>query len=136
MHGPAFAAVRHARGYRGDRDGGRADERHDHHQPRSRDRCRSVVNITVAGTATRGVDYVTLPATATIPAGAASVDLPVVPLDDATLEANETVVLTLRTGAGYVLAPPTVGTVTLVSDDVAPDFAVTGLTAPSIGGAG
>ena len=29
-----------------------------------------VVNFTVAGTATRGVDYVTLPATATIPAGA------------------------------------------------------------------
>ena len=95
-----------------------------------------VVNFTVAGTATRGVDYVTLPATATIPPGAASVDLPVVPIDDATLEANETVVLTLRTGSGYVLAPPTVGTVTLVSDDVAPDFAVTGLTAPSIGGAG
>ena len=51
-----------------------------------------VVNFTVAGTATRGVDYVTLPATATIPAGAASVDLPVVPIDDATLEGNETVV--------------------------------------------
>ncbi len=63
-------------------------------------------------------------------------DVPVVPIDDATLEGNETVVLTLRTGPGYVLAPPTVGTVTIVSDDVAPDLTVTVLTGPGLAGAG
>ena len=94
------------------------------------------VNFTVAGTATRGVDYAELPATATIPAGAVAVDVAVVPLDDATLEGNETVVVTLRSGPGYILAPPTVGTVTIVSDDVAPDFTVTVLTGPALGGAG
>jgi subtilase family serine protease len=96
----------------------------------------TVVSFTVAGTATRGTDYVTLPATATIPAGATSVDVPVVPLDDSALEANETVVLTMRAGSGYVIGGSTVGTVTIVSDDVAPDFTVTALTAPAMGGAG
>ena len=94
------------------------------------------VNLTVTGTATRAIDYVALPASAIIPAGAVSVDVPVVPLDDATLEGNETVVVTLRSGPGYILAPPTVGTVTIVSDDVAPDFTVTVLTGPALGGAG
>ncbi len=96
----------------------------------------TIVSFTVAGTATRGTDYVTLPGTATIPAGATSVDVPVVPIDDSTLEANETVVLTLRSGAGYVIAGPSAGTVSIVSDDVAPDFTVTALTVPAVGGGG
>ena len=95
-----------------------------------------VVNFTFAGTATRGTDYLTPPATATIPAGALSVDVPIVPIDDSSLEGNETVVITLRSGPGYVIAGPTAGTVTIVSDDVAPDFTVTALTGPAMGGAG
>ena len=95
-----------------------------------------VVNLQVTGTATRGTDYVTLPATATIPAGAISVDVPVVPINDTALESNETVILTLRSGSGYVISGPTAGTVTIVSDDVAPDLTVTALTAPAMGGAG
>ena len=94
------------------------------------------VNFVVTGTATRGTDYVTLPATATIPAGALSVDVPVVPIDDSILEGNETVALSLRSGSGYVISGVTTGTVTIVSDDVAPDLTVTALTAPAIGGAG
>ncbi len=95
-----------------------------------------VVNFTFAGTAARGTDYLTPPATATIPAGALSVDVPIVPIDDSSLEGNETVVITLRSGPGYVIAGPTAGTVTIVSDDVAPDFTVTALTGPAMGGAG
>jgi subtilase family serine protease len=95
-----------------------------------------VVNVTVGGTATRGSDYVTLPTTATIPAGAVSVDVPVIPIDDASLESNQTVILTLRSGSGYVLGSPSAGTVTIVSDDVAPDFTMAALTVPAIGGAG
>jgi subtilase family serine protease len=95
-----------------------------------------VVNFTVAGTATRGSDYLTLPTTATIPAGAVSVDVPVVPIDDSSLEVNQTVVLTLRSGSGYVLGVPATGTVTIVSDDVAPDFTMAALTVPAMGGPG
>jgi len=94
------------------------------------------VNFVVTGTALRGTDYVTLPAAATIPAGALSVDVPVVPIDDSALEGNETVVVSLRSGSGYVVSGLTSGTVTIVSDDVAPDLTVTALTAPAMGGAG
>jgi len=95
-----------------------------------------VVNFMVAGTATRNTDYVGLPTSATIPAGAISVDVPVVPVDDSILEQNETVTLTLRSGSGYVLGGLSTGAVTIVSDDVAPDFTVTALTVPAMAGAG
>jgi subtilase family serine protease len=93
-----------------------------------------VVSFVVTGTATRGTDYVTLPATATIQPGALSVDVPVVPLDDSSLEANETVVLTVNSGNGYISGASATGTVTIVSDDIAPDFTVTALTVPTTGG--
>ncbi len=96
----------------------------------------AVVNFTLTGTAARGTDYVSSPLTATIPAGALSVDVPIVPIDDAALEPNETVIMTLRSGPGYIVGTPSVGTVTIVSEDVAPDFTVTALTVPAIGGAG
>ena len=38
--------------------------------------------------------------------------------------------------SGYIVGSPSSGTVTIVSDDVAPDFAVTALTAPPTAGAG
>lgn len=94
------------------------------------------VNFMVAGTATRGSDYEPLPTSATIPAGALAVDVPVVPIDDSLLEQNETVTLTLRGGVGYVLNGLASGAVTIVSDDVAPDFILTALTVPAMSGAG
>jgi subtilase family serine protease len=96
----------------------------------------AVINFTLTGTAARGADYDNLPVTATIPAGALSVDVPIVPIDDTALEPNETVILTLRSGPGYIVGMPSVGTITIISDDVAPDFTVTALTVPAIGGAG
>ena len=58
------------------------------------------------------------------------------PIDDSLLEQNETVTLTLRSGAGYVVEGLATGAVTLVSDDVAPDLTLTALTVPAVGGAG
>ena len=95
-----------------------------------------IVNVKTSGTAVAGSDYVTIPATVTIPPGAASVDVPLLPIDDTNLEGNETAVLTLRSGSGYIIAGTPSGTVTIVSDDVAPDLTVTALTLPMMAGAG
>ena len=94
------------------------------------------VYFTVAGTATSGVDYVALPANVTIPGGAASADVVVTPIDDSEVESNETVVLTLTGSVGYQVGSPAAATVTIVSDDVAPDLTVSSLTVPFLGGAG
>lgn len=59
------------------------------------------VRYAMAGTATNGIDYTSLPATVTIPAGAASVTLTLSPKDDALIEGSETAVLTLSSDAGY-----------------------------------
>ena len=88
------------------------------------------VSLMVGGSASPGVDYATL-ADPTIPAGATEVTLAVVPVDDTIVENNETVTVTLRAGAGYVVGSPAAAAVTIVSDDVAPDLAVTAVTAPA-----
>ena len=90
----------------------------------------------LGGTASPGLDYATTPTTATIPADAAFVDVPITPVDDAAVESNETATLTLRAASSYTLGSPYTGTVTIVSDDVAPDMVVSALTVPTIGGSG
>ena len=94
------------------------------------------VSLTIGGSGKNGIDYVITSSVATIPGGAASVSIPITPIDDTLLESNETVTLTIRNVSGYVVGSPSSGTVTLVSDDVAPDFTVTVLTIPATAGAG
>jgi IgA Peptidase M64/Calx-beta domain len=74
------------------------------------------VNYTVGGTAIRGKDYVALPGSRTIPAGAASATIIVTPINDRLMERNETVVLQLVAGA-YGVGVPSRATVRLVSDE-------------------
>lgn len=62
------------------------------------------VAFTIAGTAKKGQDYVTVPTSVVIPAGSATVDVAVQPLADALVEPGETVVLTLKTSRAYSLA--------------------------------
>jgi subtilase family serine protease len=95
-----------------------------------------IVNLGAGGTANPGVDYVSLPPTATIPAGEVSVVVPLVPIDDTVVEGNETVVLGISAGAGYVAGAPATATVTIISDDVAPDLTVPALSVPVVAGAG
>ena len=90
----------------------------------------------MTGTATKNVDYVALPATATIPDQAAAVTVTVVPIDDTTVEPDKTVNLTLSSSTAYTLGSPAAATVTIVSDDVQADLVVSALAAPAIGGAG
>jgi len=57
-----------------------------------------VINYTIAGTATNGTDYTSLPGSITIPAGQDSVGLLIHPLSDALTEGVETVIIGLTNG--------------------------------------
>jgi hypothetical protein len=56
------------------------------------------VTYQLSGTATNGTDYGLLPGSFTIPAGQASADLTILPIDDAVSESLETVNITLTAG--------------------------------------
>jgi glucose/arabinose dehydrogenase len=73
------------------------------------------VFYTVGGTATAGSDYVSLPGSVTIPAGARQADVIVTPIDDGAHEGPETVVVNLVANAGYRLGGTTSATVTIIS---------------------
>ncbi len=67
------------------------------------------VPFTVAGSATPGVDYTiagldnaTLSGSVTIPAGATTIDIPIVAISDALTETIETVVITMQTSFDFV----------------------------------
>lgn len=69
------------------------------------------VRYTVAGTATAGTDYRALSGTVTIPAGAASARIAVVPAADGVADTGETVVITLAARTGYSVGRPAAATV-------------------------
>ncbi len=79
------------------------------------------VNYSVAGTATNGTDYASIPAGVIFAANSATATVIVDPTPDTTAESNETVILTLATGTGY-----TVGTTTAVTGTI------TNVTLPTI----
>ena len=59
------------------------------------------VNLLVTGSAQNGVDYQALSSTVIMPAGAASVDVSVLPISDGIAESTEDVRLTVNAGTGY-----------------------------------
>ncbi|PZQ18412.1 MAG: autotransporter outer membrane beta-barrel domain-containing protein [Rhodanobacter denitrificans] len=77
----------------------------------------TVVNLTTGGTATPGTDYTGGTATATIPAGQTTTTVSIVPVSDTTVEANETVILSVAAGAGYTVGSPASATGTITNDD-------------------
>ncbi len=79
------------------------------------------VNYSVAGTATNGTDYASIPAGVIFAANSATATVIVDPTPDTTAESNETVILTLATGTGY-----TIGTTTAVTGTI------TNVTLPTI----
>ncbi len=78
------------------------------------------VPYTFSGTATPGEDY-TATASAVIPAGQNSVEVPLVPLDDDAFEDDETVILTLSPDASYAVVAPANTTVTISDDETSVD---------------
>jgi subtilase family serine protease len=93
------------------------------------------IPYTVAGTATPGSDYAPLSGGVTIPAGASAATIAVVPIDDTTVEPNETVIVTLSAPDGYVVGSPSIAAVTIISDDVPGDLVIAAITSPNVGGA-
>ena len=77
------------------------------------------VAYTVSGTATVADDYIALKKRVTIPIGASEVSIVVTPIDDTQVEAGETVVLTLKASAAYLIDAASSATLTIVSDDAA-----------------
>src|SRR5690606_16919740 len=69
----------------------------------------------VTGTAANGSDYALLPGSVTIPAGVASADIVVQPLNDTVIEGEETVSITLTPNGAYAISPyAEAGVVTIV----------------------
>ena len=78
------------------------------------------VRLQVKGTATAGIDYNSLPATVTIPAGAASVTVPLIAKDDSLSESTESVVFSVIAGTGYSIdSAATAATVSIADNDTA-----------------
>ena len=82
------------------------------------------IQWSVTGTATKGVDRLSLPATPVIPAGASSVAITVTPVDDTEVEGNETVIATLSANAAYTVGTPSSATVTIVDNDGVPTVTI------------
>ena len=75
------------------------------------------VNYSVAGTATNGTDYASIPTGVIFAANSATVTVIVDPTADTIVESNETVILTLATGTGYTVGTPNAATGTITDDD-------------------
>lgn len=79
------------------------------------------VKFTIAGTATNGTDYNSITTSVTIPAGSASVFVPLVVKDDTAIESTETAIFTLASDAGYSIGSTSTGTITIADNDSSND---------------
>ena len=90
------------------------------------------VNFTVGGTASSSTDYVLTGATTfdgtngtlTIPIGSSTATLTVNPNTDSTVEADETVIISVAAGTGYDVGTPGSATGTIINDDTDVSVAV------------
>ena len=94
------------------------------------------VTFAMTGTATPGADYAMLSESITFAAGAADAIVTVTPLDDPSVEPDETIVLTIEPGAAYGVRAPSSATVVLVSDDQPGDLVISTVSAPTTAAAG
>ncbi len=86
------------------------------------------VGYTIGGTGTNGTDYATITSPLVIPAGSTTGTVTVNPTADATIESDETVILTLNAGAGYTVGVPSSATGTILNDDL-PNLTINDVTA-------
>ena len=83
------------------------------------------VFYSMSGTAANGLDYNLLSGFTTFPAGVTNLALPVIIIDDAISETNETAIITLSNlPAAYLLGTPSNATVNIVNDNDPPMFTV------------
>jgi len=89
------------------------------------------VNLALGGTAVAGSDYTSVDTAVTIPSGAASRTIVITPIDDTTVENNETVTVTLSSNAAYTLGSPATATVTIADNDHY--LPIVNITSPAVG---
>lgn len=77
-----------------------------------------VVDYVIGGSALHGTDYLALPGTVTIPAGASDATILITPVDDTHGEPAQTVVLQLRNDPRLLLSPNHTATVTISDNDL------------------
>ncbi|MEP6662580.1 MAG: Calx-beta domain-containing protein [Verrucomicrobiota bacterium] len=82
------------------------------------------VNYTLTGTATNGVDYVTIPTSQIITTGNTNILISITPLNNALLAPDKTVTFTLTTGSGYSIGTASNATITIRNDDLSPPSSV------------
>ena len=75
------------------------------------------VNYWAGGSAANGIDYARLPTSVTIPAGAATADVFVNPVDDKIVEGTEKVLVTITASKFYTLDSPMAARVTITDND-------------------
>ena len=83
------------------------------------------VNYTVAGTATNGTDYTSIPLTANFGIGVSTALVNITPIDDISFEGTETVILNLATGTGYTFGTTASETVNINDNDTAGSAEIT-----------
>ncbi len=88
------------------------------------------IGYVLGGTATAGSDYTAPSGTVTLTAGATTADIAVAVTNDTDAEGDETVVLTLSAGSGYLFGATTEHTLTITDDEALP-----GCAAANAGGA-
>ena len=97
----------------------------------------------VGGSATEGADYAALSGSVTIPAGAETADVVVTPVDDAALDAGETVTLTIvpsdcpepfPPAECYVVGASGSASVTILDNEIAPTVTLIATQNPAVGG--
>jgi Ca2+-binding RTX toxin-like protein len=94
------------------------------------------VNYGVGGTATLATDYTQTGAasftattgTVTFAAGATTATVTIDPTGDTVFEADETIALTLASGAGYSIGTTTAATGTIINDDIPPAISIADTT--------
>ena len=79
------------------------------------------VNLQIAGTATRGLDYADVPNTVSISPGSTQATVTITPLDDTLVEGDETVILNLAPAAGYSIASAASIALIVIHDNEAPN---------------
>jgi subtilase family serine protease len=94
------------------------------------------VSYSVTGTATPGADYVALSGAVTIPIGASSATINIVPIDDSVSDPGESVNLSLNANPAYTVGSPSQAAVSIVNDDSPPDLMVLELDVPVTAPAG
>jgi hypothetical protein len=76
------------------------------------------VNYTLTGTATQETDYENLTGTVSFAVGSATALVNINPIDDPLAEGNETVILTLEAGTGYIVGKANKATVDVLDDEL------------------